>query len=299
MHKHGVVLVDKHQGISSRQVVDAVMKALKVKKAGHFGALDPFATGLVCVGIGQGTKLLPYLNDRPKEYYAVIGFEMKTDTDDITGLPIEQYPQVEVDIKRVQQWLNDHKGWFTQVPPQYCAQKQKGVPMYKLKRADKKVAPRPKEVSISESEILSFGKDWVRIRIECSRGTYVRAIARDIGSFLGCGGYLRELRRTWSEGFSVEQAINLDALAQKVNQGRDVVIPLLDVLKLPTIRVIQDGVNGIREGRPIQISWLLDDCEVEEGGRVAVVDEEMRLLCIATVKRYEGIFGYIERGFNV
>jgi len=299
MHRHGVVLIDKHQGISSRQVVDAVMKALKVKKAGHFGALDPFATGLVCVGIGQGTKLLPYLKDRPKEYYAVIGFEMKTDTDDITGVPIEQYPGVEVDVSRIEQWLNDHKRWFIQVPPQYCAQKQKGVPMYKLKRADKDVTPRPKQVSISEGEILSSGSDWVKIRIVCSRGTYVRAIARDIGSCLGCGGYLKELRRTQSEGFSVEQAVKLDSLAQKVAQDESLVIPMLDVLRMPTIRVIPEGVRGIRDGRAIQISWLMDDCEVEEGERVAVVDEEMRLLCIAHVKRYEGIFGYIERGFNL
>ncbi|MCD6571235.1 MAG: tRNA pseudouridine(55) synthase TruB [Deltaproteobacteria bacterium] len=298
MGPHGIVLVDKPRDITSRKAVDYVMEVLKIKKAGHFGTLDSFATGLLCIGVGQGTKLLPFIKDNPKEYITTIGFDMNTDSDDITGRPLRHYTNVEIDIDKIKQWLKSHRGWITQVPPAFCAQKQQGVPMYKLKRANVEVTPRAKQVLIEDTEIVSFDKDRLKLRIVCSRGTYVRAIARDIGAYLGFGGYLKELKRLKSEGFSVDDACTLDELAYKVEHKEDVVIPLSKALSLSKARVVHEGAIGIREGRPIQISWLIDDVTANEGDRVAILSKDLELLCVARVQRRGGIFGYIERGFS-
>ena len=292
------MLIDKPRGITSREAVDYVKRVLKVKKAGHFGTLDSFATGLLCVGVGQGTKLLPFIEDNPKEYIAVIGFDMSTDTDDITGKPLKHYTNVNIDVDMIRQWLKGHKGWITQHPPAYCAQKHQGIPIYKLKRANVDVTPRAKKVLIEDTQIGSFGKDWLNLRVVCSRGTYIRAIARDIGASLGIGGYLKELRRLRSEGFSVDNAYTLDRVACGGAHREDVVIPLTKALSLPKARVIHEGETGIGEGRPIQISWLIDDVLANEGERVAVLSEGLKLLCVARVQRKDGIFGYIERGFS-
>jgi tRNA pseudouridine55 synthase len=291
----GIVLIDKPKNITSRKTVDRVMAILDVKRAGHFGSLDPFATGLLCIGVGQGTKLLPFMQDHHKEYIALIGFEMSTDTDDITGAVKERFPGVSIDAMGLKEWFEGNMGWMNQLPPDYCAQKWKGRPLYKLKRARKDVNPRPKQVYLEEAEILGVGPDWASVRIVCSRGTYIRAIARDLGASLGYGGYLRELKRTRSEGFSIEQASTLDALVIK---GEEIVIPLAETLKIPKTRVTKIGEMGIRDGQAIQMSWVIDDVIAPDGAYVTLLNDNGNLLCIARVQREGGLWGYIERGFR-
>ncbi len=295
MGTDGIVLVDKPADITSRKAVDRVMKALGVKKAGHFGSLDPFATGLLCIGVGQGTKLLPFLQDHPKEYVAVVGFDRFTDTDDITGAITAEFPDVRVRREAIEGWFGENRGRIRQVPPAYCAQKHGGRPLYKLRRANQDVSPRPKEVHVFDAEILDSGNDWARVRIVCSRGTYIRSIARDLGLHMGVGGYLRELKRTRSEGFSLQQAHGLDDLKAL---GERAVVSLADALTFPRARVNKAGEHGIRDGMPIQISWVVDDVEAPEGTLVALTDNDGRLLCISRVSRGGGIWGYIERGFT-
>lgn len=298
MGKQGVVLIDKQKGITSRKVVDHVMRTLKVKRAGHFGSLDPFATGLLCVGIGQGTKLLPFMHAHQKEYIATIGFDMMTDTDDITGKPLEHFTGVTVDLESATRWFTENTGWINQVPPRYCAQKYQGKPLYKLTRANVDVQPREKQVYIEDAEVLRSDSDWMEVRIICSRGTYIRSIARDLGTSLGHGGYLRELRRLRSEGFRIEEALTLDELAGKVECGADVTIPLSKALNIPKIRVIPAGQKGIFEGSPIQFSWVMDETEICEGNYVAMTNSDGQLLCVARYQPSGGIWGYIERGFT-
>ncbi|HNY65873.1 MAG TPA: tRNA pseudouridine(55) synthase TruB [Deltaproteobacteria bacterium] len=298
MGKQGIVLVDKAHGLTSRRVVDHVMKILKVKRAGHFGSLDPFATGLLCVGIGQGTKLLPFMHAQQKEYIATIGFDMTTDTDDITGRPLERFDGVNIDIEAAKAWFMDNLGWINQVPPKYCAQKYQGKPLYKLTRANVDVQPREKQVYIEDAEVLGAGPDWMEVRIVCSRGTYIRSIARDLGEHLGHGGYLRALRRLRSEGFHVSGALTLEGLQEKDEAGEDVVIPLSNALHIPKSRVIPAGQKGILEGNPIQFSWVKDDVEVSEGNFVAMMSLDGQLLCVARYQPSGGIWGYIERGFR-
>ena len=295
MGMQGIVLIDKPMHITSRKAVDKVMAIMNVKRAGHFGSLDPFATGLLCMGIGQGTKLLPFLQDNQKEYIAVVGFDLFTDTDDHTGAVMKRFDQVVIDREKIEQWFEGNRGWVHQLPPDYCAQKQGGKPLYKLKRANKEVSPRPKQVHLIDSEILNAGPDWIQVRIVCSRGTYIRSIARDLGRHLGVGGYLRELMRTKSEGFSIDQAHTLDALEGMKEQA---VIPLVDALHIPKTRVTRTGEAGIQAGQPIQLSWVIDDVVAPEGDHVAMISGEGDLLCIARVKREGGLWGYIERGFK-
>jgi len=296
--KQGVVLIDKPKDITSRKAVDRVMAILKVKRAGHFGTLDPFATGLLCIGVGQGTKLLPFMNEYPKEYAATIGFDMSTDTDDITGTPIDRFSDVLIDIDSARAWFENNKGWIDQTPPLYCAQKVNGKPLYKLARANKEVNPRPKQVHIEEVDILDCGPDWLSVRVVCSRGTYIRSIARDLGRHLGYGGYLRELRRIRSEGFHIDDAVTIEALADKEQRGEEVVIPLSMSLHIPKVRVTRTGESGILDGNPIQVSWLLDDVDAKEGSYVAMINTDMQLLCVAKAEQRGGIWGYIERGFR-
>jgi len=291
----GIVLIDKPKNITSRKAVDMIMDILKVKRAGHFGSLDPFATGLLCIGIGQGTKLLPFMQAHQKEYIATVGFEMSTDTDDITGKTTERFDKVNIDVNKMEEWFLENKGWINQLPPDYCAQKLNGKPLYKLKRANKDVNPRPKQVYLEDAEILETGPDWARVRIVCSRGTYIRSIARDLGVYLGCGGYLRELKRLRSEGFSIEQAITIDRLSR---MGDKAVISLIDALHIFKARVTKTGEQGIRDGQPIQLSWIIDDVAAPEGSYIAVLNTKGSLLCIARVKREGGIWGHIERGFT-
>ena len=151
MDTHGIVLIDKPMHITSRKAVDRVMSILKAKRAGHFGSLDPFATGLLCMGIGQGTKLLPFLQDQEKEYLAVVGFDLFTDRDDFTGEATNRFDNVVVDREEIERWFLQNRGWINQLPPEYCAQKQGGKPLYKLKRANKEVSPRPKQVRLMVS----------------------------------------------------------------------------------------------------------------------------------------------------
>ena len=291
----GIVLIDKPKDITSRKAVDRVQRIIHEKRAGHFGSLDPFATGLLCIGVGQGTKLLPFMQSQQKEYIACIGFEMFTDTDDITGAVKERFPNVLLDESKMRQWFDEHQGWINQTPPEYCAQKHLGQPLYKLKRAQQEVNPRPKQVYLEETEILDSGPDWARVRIVCSRGTYIRAIARDLGKYLGIGGYLRELKRLRSEGFNLDQALNFDGLVEK---GAEAVIPLTSALQIPMARVTKAGEAGIQEGQAIQISWVMDDVKAPDGVFVAMLNMNRDLLCIARVQREAGLWGYIERGFR-
>jgi len=294
----GVALIDKPAGITSRRALDRVMRILKTNRGGHFGSLDPFATGLLCIGIGQGTKCLPFLQDQPKEYIASIGIEMSTDTDDVTGTALKSFPEAELDLDKVQEWIQTHTGLVMQTPPDYCAQKVGGTPLYRLKRANQTVKPRAKEIHIAHMEVLGHTRDSLEMRIVCSRGTYIRAIARDLGAFLGFGGYLRQLRRLKSEGFSLETALTLEELEARVGAGTFELISLPEALHLPTARVTATGQAEIMEGKPIQFAGLVDRPEAPDGSYLALVNASNQLLCVAKVQRQGGIFGFIERGFQ-
>jgi tRNA pseudouridine55 synthase len=255
---NGVVIVDKPAGITSHDAVDRVRKILGVKKAGHTGTLDPMATGVLAVCVGEATKIASFLSGDDKVYEATMCLGVRTDTQDMTGQVVtEQEPRVtEADVLAV---LADFAGTITQIPPQYSAVKVRGKALYKWARMGIRVEPPPREVEIREILLQGFELPGVRFTVTCSKGTYVRTLCADMGDRLGCGAALERLRRTRSGIFREEDAVRLDGdsddgIRAKLEQGlipmsralpglREIVIPSLLEQKL--VKGHQPDVEGL------------------------------------------------------
>jgi len=243
----GVVIVDKPAGITSHDAVDRVRKLLGERKAGHTGTLDPMATGVLAVCVGEATKIASFLTGDDKVYEATMRLGVRTDTLDMTGQVLaEQQPRAtEADVKAV---LAAFVGTITQVPPQYSAVKVRGKALYKWARKGIRVEPPPREVQIREILLQGIELPRVRFTVTCSKGTYVRTLCADMGDRLGCGAALEQLRRTRSGIFRLQDAVRLDGesddgIRARLEQGlipmnralpglRDIVIPLLFEQKL-------------------------------------------------------------------
>lgn len=243
----GVVIVDKPAGITSHDAVDRVRKLLGERKAGHTGTLDPMATGVLAVCVGEATKIASFLTGDDKVYEATMRLGVRTDTLDMTGQVLtEQQPRAtEADVKAV---LAAFVGTITQVPPQYSAVKVRGKALYKWARKGIRVEPPPREVQIREILLQGIELPRVRFTVTCSKGTYVRTLCADMGDRLGCGAALEQLRRTRSGIFRLQDAVRLDGesddgIRAKLEQGlipmnralpglRDIVIPPLFEQKL-------------------------------------------------------------------
>jgi tRNA pseudouridine55 synthase len=243
----GVVIVDKPAGITSHDAVDRVRKLLGERKAGHTGTLDPMATGVLAVCVGEATKIASFLTGDDKVYEATMRLGVRTDTLDMTGQVLtEQQPRAtEAEVKAV---LAAFTGTITQVPPQYSAVKVRGKALYKWARKGIRVEPPPREVQIREILLQGIELSRVRFTVTCSKGTYVRTLCADMGDRLGCGAALEQLRRTRSGIFRLQDAVRLDGesddgIRAKLEQGlismnralpglRDIVIPPLLEQKL-------------------------------------------------------------------
>lgn len=206
---NGVVIVDKPAGITSHDVVDRVRKLLGEKKAGHTGTLDPMATGVLPVCIGEATKLASFLTGDDKVYEVTMRLGVRTDTQDMTGQVLaEQEPRVtEADVREA---LEAFSGTITQVPPQYSAVKVRGKALYKWARKGVRVDPPARQVEIRAIRVLGVEMPRVRFDVTCSKGTYVRTLCADVGERLGCGAALETLRRTASGAFRLQDAVPLE-----------------------------------------------------------------------------------------
>jgi tRNA pseudouridine55 synthase len=206
---NGVVIVDKPAGITSHDVVDRVRRLLGEKKAGHTGTLDPMATGVLPVCIGEATKLASFLTGDDKVYEVTMRLGVRTDTQDMTGQVLaEQEPRVtEADIRSA---LEAFAGTITQVPPQYSAVKVRGKALYKWARKGVRMEAPARQVEIRAIRLLGVEMPRVRFDVTCSKGTYVRTLCADVGERLGCGAALEALRRTASGAFRLEDAVSLE-----------------------------------------------------------------------------------------
>ncbi|MBN2696580.1 MAG: tRNA pseudouridine(55) synthase TruB, partial [Bacilli bacterium] len=212
---NGILLIDKPSGMTSHDAVNRLRRLLKTKKIGHVGTLDPLATGLLVMVVGQATKLAQYLQEANKEYLATILLGMETDTDDITGKIVNR-SEVEVDQETIKQTMESFIGKTLQIPPNYAAIKINGKKMYEYARQDKalpKIEPRP--IDIETIDQIEFnedtdGRQLVAFRTVVSKGTYIRALARDIGRKLGSYATLTSLQRTRVDKFSLENAYTLE-----------------------------------------------------------------------------------------
>jgi tRNA pseudouridine55 synthase len=210
----GFIVVDKPAGMTSHDVVSVVRRLAGMKKVGHTGTLDPFATGVLPVALGEATKAIPFLDESVKEYRAVMRLGETTDTQDFTGAVIRRGPWQGVNAGSIGETVRRFLGRGSQVPPMYSALKRDGVPLYRLARRGEEVHREPREIDIHSLVVDRIDLPDVAFTVTCSRGVYVRTLANDMGDLLGCGAHLVELRRSVSGPFNLGQAISLEKLAE-------------------------------------------------------------------------------------
>lgn len=244
----GALLLDKPVGLTSNAALQKAKKALRAAKAGHAGTLDPLASGLLIVLFGEATKFAGPLLDADKEYVATLKLGERTTTGDAEGEVIQTRP---VSIEGLAPVLERFKGQIEQVPPMHSALKHKGTPLYRLARRGEEVERAPREVRIAQLEVLECAPPRLVLRVVCSKGTYIRTLAEDIGEALGCGAHLAGLRRTGSGRFRVEDARGLDALDE------DCVLPLPTLVEgLARVELTGAQEVRLRQGQALQISGL-------------------------------------------
>ncbi len=216
---NGIINVYKEAGFTSHDVVAKLRGICGQKKIGHTGTLDPEATGVLPVCLGNGTKLCDMLADRDKEYIAVMLLGVATDTQDMTGQILRQR-EVDCTGEQVREAILSFQGEYFQVPPMYSALKVDGKKLYELARAGKEVERKARPVHISEIEILNMELPRVTMRVACSKGTYIRTLCDDIGAKLGCGAAMESLKRTRVGEFVLEEAHTLSELQERKDSGR-------------------------------------------------------------------------------
>jgi len=209
----GFLVVDKPAGITSHDVVAVLRAAIRIKKVGHTGTLDPFATGVLPLAIGPSTKLIQFLDESVKVYEGTVRLGQATDTGDPMGEVTEEASVAKLDFKHVQNILNGFCGERMQTPPAYSAIKVRGKPLYKYARAGESVEVPARKIRIDSVELLALRDAELDVRVTCGRGTYVRVLAEEIGVALGTCAHLSSLRRTRSGPFSLEHALTFEQLS--------------------------------------------------------------------------------------
>ena len=248
----GVLPVDKPVGPTSHDAVARVRRALNTRQVGHTGTLDPFASGLLLVCVGAATRLAEYLTGMPKTYVATLRLGEATDTDDLTGEVVAASDGWHaVSAEAIEAALTAQVGTILQVPPAYSAKKVDGERMYAAARRGEEVVRTAVPVTIYAIRVLRIALPEVEFEVECGAGTYIRAIARDVGMALGVGGHLRALRRTRSGPHAVEAAVPLDALGDADRVRAAMLTPLQAVAHLPRVEVDGDGIAALRHGRAV------------------------------------------------
>jgi tRNA pseudouridine55 synthase len=279
----GVVIVDKPADITSAKVLAKVKQLCGVKKAGHAGTLDPFATGVLVCCLNQATRLASFfLHDR-KKYRGTLHLGIETDTQDLTGRVISEKNTGGVSAADVQRIAGRFTGCIEQLPPVYSALKHKGTPLYRLAREGSPVQKPPRKVTISQLTILEVDIPFVSFEVTCSAGTYIRTLCTDIGRELGCGGHLKTLLRLESSSFSIAEAVSLTELAEMAAadsiDGK--MIPMADALRgIPTVTVDRKLADRIRHGQQVNQSELEDCPCLEPLAIFKVLAESGRLLAV-------------------
>jgi tRNA pseudouridine55 synthase len=253
-----LLVIDKPSGPSSFTVCKRVRALLgkRGEKVGHGGTLDPFASGVLPICMGEGTKVLPFLLDADKSYEATVRFGVETDTLDVTGAVVAQHPTAGLAAPAIETALGEFRGEIEQIPPMFSALKHEGRPLYAYARQGQTIERPPRRLTIHELVLLDWlPPDRARLYVRCSKGTYVRSLAADLGHRLGVGAHLWALRRTGSGPFKIEQSITLDELHARVTDGRSVPLlsPLEALAHLPRVVVDEQQARMLRQGK--RMDW--------------------------------------------
>ena len=288
---HGLIILDKPAGPTSHDVVQRVRKALGLRRVGHGGTLDPDATGVLLVTVGQATRFFPYLAGHDKSYEGSIRLGFETDTYDSSGRRTSaeclDFPPVE----EVTRAMKRMEGESLQIPPPYSAKKIGGTPGYRLARADKQFGLKPAPVRIFAFETRRYHPPMIDFRAVCSTGTYVRSLAQDLGRALGCGAHLHALRRTSVGPYTIDRAAPLARLEEAAAAGdlSAVLVPLEELLPdLPVVVVRPEAAPRVRNGAPLSpehlASALPEDVPSSSGSRPCrLLSGDGRLLALARI----------------
>ncbi len=293
---NGILIIDKPAGITSHDVVSKVRRILKTKRVGHTGTLDPFATGVMVILVGQATRLAQFLDKDIKEYEAVVRFGFETDTGDRTGSPKSkvQGPK-SVNIEQVEGVLESFRGEIEQVPPMYSAKKVDGKKLYELARKGETIVRKPLKVTIHRLELIPpapatydesiFERNTLGIQVSCSAGTYIRTLAEDIGRKLGTGAHLTELRRTAAGRFSISQAVTLEELGEMVDPASRIIPMEEAVSHLAKFDLNPDRAAKTKNG----LSTRVFDVSFGDDEAVQMFDDTKTLIAIGFYNAAENV----------
>jgi tRNA pseudouridine55 synthase len=280
----GVLLLDKPIGLSSNDALIRAKRLYLAKKAGHTGTLDPLASGLLPLCFGEATKFSQDLLEADKTYEATMRLGIRTTTGDAEGEAIDTR-EVRCDVAAVDAALARFRGEIVQVPPMYSALKRDGKPLYEYARAGQTVEREGRQVTIHALERIACALPDVSFRVTCSKGTYVRTLAEDIGEMLGCGAHLVALRRTGVGALTLEHAVTLDALSDAAEGERDAWLRPVDALlsTFPSMTLAADGARRLLQGQRIRLEDLGMAQTFADGETVRVYDEGGRLLGVGVI----------------
>ena len=293
---NGIIAINKPEGISSARAVARVKKALGVKKIGHTGTLDPFATGLLLCTINKATRISQFFLDGHKRYLARVCLGRETDTYDLTGQTVFTASDSVMEAltkQDIEQVVQSFKGVQKQVPPMFSALKHKGQPLYKLARQGIKITKPPRQIEIFSIKSSQVKPPCCDLEIFCSSGTYIRSIAFDIGRELGCGAHLSQLCRTQSSEFKLENAIELSELESLAKDAAmQKIIPMSDCLKfMPKIAVNRSITQKVKFGQKLLVNELGSSLS-EPGQSVRLVDGNSELLAIVQLNKNRQEYNY-------
>ena len=278
---NGILLVDKPSGMTSHDVVDRVRRAAKMRRVGHTGTLDPAATGLLIICLGNATRLSEFLTGLDKVYEGTLRFGLVTDSYDLDGKVVEERPVPTLTAAQIQTAFDEYTGDILQVPPMVSAVKVGGERLYKLARKGETVEREPRQVTVREFTLLEYAAPDARFRVRCTRGTYARTLCFDVGEKLGCGGTLASLRRTWVGKHGVEHATPLDAL-QAPDDVAKALQPINDALDLPEIRVRNVARTIVTSGGTLERGDLKSDSPIDTGW-IQIKADDGELLALGEV----------------
>jgi tRNA pseudouridine55 synthase len=281
---HGLIAVNKEKGLSSHAVVARVRRLFHTRKAGHFGTLDPAATGLLLVALGQATRFFDFYVKQDKLYSGLIRFGYATRTYDSEGEPLGAKQEVDLERIDLEALLAGFRGRQLQMPPAFSAKKFKGRPLYTYARREQPVRIAAAEITIHELTARVLDGETLEFRALTSSGTYIRSLAHDLGQAVGCGAYLMELKRERIGAFTLEQAVTLEQAEALADSGNSLqaVIPIEKLLEeYPKMIVNQAGRRCVSNGMALKASDVLKIFPAASTAFFRIFDDEGKLLAIA------------------
>ena len=285
---NGIVIVDKPQGWTSQDVTARLRRVFNTRRIGHGGTLDPMATGVLPVFVGRGTRGVEFFEHAEKTYEAVLQLGITTDTEDTSGTVLEMR-DVHISETQMQEILSQFRGKIMQVPPMYSALKINGQKLVDLARKGKTVERQPREIEIFELEMLEFSGETARLRIRCSKGTYIRTLCKDIGEALGCGGCMAALRRVQAGEYTIEESVPLQVLLD-TDKPEEYLRPVDSMFRaFPEVILSDKQEKRCRNGNSFSVTL--------EPGTYRVYSKNKEFLALSRVE--DGVMSTIKSFFDV